>query len=191
MRAIPHLVTFRPADANEVAEAYRTIMPWKNRPAILVLTRQNVPTFDRTIYAPASGVSRGAYVLADAEGGRPAVLLMATGSEVSLCVAAYEQLKKEGIAARVISMPSWELFDEQDLAYRDSVLPPAVTARVAVEAGVEQGWGKYLGPHGKFQGMRGFGASGPADKVFEHFGFTVKNVVALAREAMQTAAGKS
>ncbi len=184
LRAIPWLATFRPADANEVAETYRTILPWKDRPAALVLTRQNLPTIDRSKYGSAAGVGRGAYVLADA-GGRPDVLLLATGSEVALCLSAYEQLTAEGIKARVVSMPCWELFDEQDLPYREQVLPSGVTARVAVETGVRQGWDKYLGPTGRFLGMKGFGASGPAGQLFKHFGFTVENVVSLAKEAMR------
>jgi transketolase len=182
-RAIPGLIVMRPADANEVAEAYRTILPMNNRPVALVLTRQNLPTLDRTKYAPASGVARGAYILADTEG-PPDVLLLATGSEVSLCVEAYEQLKQEGMRARVVSMPSWELFDEQDQAYRDAVLPPGVTARVAVEAGVRQGWDRWIGPSGRFVGMRGFGASAPGGTLFKHFGITRENVVAHAREAL-------
>ncbi|HJT35910.1 MAG TPA: transketolase [Pirellulales bacterium] len=185
LRAIPWLATFRPADANEVAETYRTILPWKNRPAALVLTRQNLPSLDRAKYGSAAGVSRGGYVLADA-GGRPDVLLLATGSEVALCLAAHDQLAGEGIKARVVSMPCWELFDEQDLSYREQVLPSGVTARVAVEAGVRQGWDRYIGASGRFLGMKGFGASGPAGQLFKHFGFTVENVVALAKEAIGT-----
>ncbi|HVA48676.1 MAG TPA: transketolase [Pirellulales bacterium] len=188
LRAIPWLVTLRPADANEVAEAYRTILPWKDRPVALVLTRQNLPTLDRSKYASAAGVAKGAYVLADSSSGKPDVVLMASGSEVTLCVAASEELSKHGVKARVVSMPSWELFDEQDDAYRESVLPAAVTARVAVEAGVVQGWEKYLGPKGKFVGMRGFGASAPLPDLAKHFGFTTENLVRLAKEAI--AAGK-
>ncbi|HEX7449891.1 MAG TPA: transketolase [Pirellulales bacterium] len=184
LRAIPWLATFRPADANEVAETYRTVLAWKDRPAALVLTRQNLPTVDRGKYGSAAGVARGGYVLADA-GGRPDVLLLATGSEVALCLSAYEQLAAEGIKARVVSMPCWELFDEQDLQYREQVLPSGVTARVAVEAGVRQGWERYLGPSGRFLGMKGFGASGPAGQLFKHFGFTVENVVSLAKEAIR------
>jgi transketolase len=185
LRAIPYLVTLRPADANEAAEAYRTIMPWKNRPAAMVLTRQNLPTLDRTKYAPASGVARGAYVLADAEGGKPEVILMGTGSEVSLCVAAHEKLTAAGVKARVVSMPSWELFDEQDAEYQASVLPPSVTARVAVEAGIVQGWEKYLGPQGRFVGMKSFGASAPGGQLAKYFGLTADNVVANAQEALK------
>lgn len=182
VRAIRNLVVIRPADANEVAAAWRVIMPLKDQPTALVLTRQNVPTLDRTKYGAPSGLARGAYVLADSSArGQPELILIGTGSEVSLCVQAYEQLSAEGIRARVVSMPSWELFERQDEAYRASVLPPAVTARVAVEAGVEQGWEKYLGPSGRFIGMNGYGASAPAAALMKHFGFTTENVVAQAK----------
>ncbi|MEX0676395.1 MAG: transketolase [Pirellulales bacterium] len=183
-RAIPNLLVIRPADANETAEAWRTIMPLKNRPVALVLTRQNLPTIDRTKYAAASGLARGGYVLADADQGAPELILIGTGSEVGLCLQAYEQLTAEGVRARLVSMPCWELFDEQDAAYRKSVLPPSVTARLAVEAGVEQGWAKYLGPGGRFIGMKGYGASAPAAALFEHFGFTSANVVKQAKELL-------
>jgi len=182
-RAIPGLLVIRPADANEVVESWRVIMPLKNRPVALVLTRQNLPTLDRTKYAPAAGTARGAYVLADSAG-KPDVILMATGSEVGICVQAHEQLTKEGIKARLVSMPCWELFDEQDAAYRESVLPADVTARVGVEAAVQQGWDKYLGPRGRFLGMKGYGASAPGGVLFKHFGFTAENVVALAKAAI-------
>jgi len=185
LRAIPGLVTLRPGDANEVAEAYRTFMPWKNRPVALILTRQNLPTLDRTKYAPASGLARGAYVLADAAGGKPDVILIGTGSEVSLCLEAYDKLTASGVKARVVSMPSWELFDEQDAAYQASVLPPEVTARVAVETGVVQGWQKYIGTKGQFVGMNSFGASAPGGVLAKHFGFTVDNVVTHAQKALQ------
>jgi transketolase len=181
LRAIPGLLLIRPADANEVAEAYRIALKQHNRPVAMVLTRQNLPTLDRAKYAPAAGVARGAYVLADAPGGKPQVILMATGSEVMWCVAAHEQLTAAGIAARVVSMPCWELFDEQDAAYRDSVLPPAVTARVAIETGVRQGWERWLGPAGKFIGMTGYGASAPGGTLMKEFGFTAENVVATAK----------
>lgn len=183
-RAVPNLVTLRPGDANEVLEAWRVIMGFKDRPAALVLTRQNLPTLDRTRYAAAAGAAKGAYVLADAKGGAARVILIGTGSELALCVAAYEQLTGEGIAARVVSMPSWELFEEQEAAYRASVLPEGVTARVAVEAGVKFGWERYLGPRGKFVGMKGFGASAPAGTLFKHFKITVEDVVAAAREVL-------
>lgn len=180
-RAIPNLITIRPGDANEVAEAWRAIMPIKDRPVALVLTRQNIPTLDRSKYASASGVARGAYILADAADGRPQVILMGTGSELSICVQAYEQLKQDGIAARVVSMPCWELFEKQDQAYRDQVLPPDVTARVAVEAGVQLGWEKYLGPQGKFIGMNCFGLSAPGSQLAKHFGIAPEHVVSVAK----------
>lgn len=191
LRAIPGLITLRPGDANEVAEAYRAILPLKNRPVALVLTRQNLPTLDRHKFAPATGVARGAYLLADASGNKPDVILMATGSELSLIAAAYEQLTAEGIKVRAVSMPSWELFEDQDQAYRDSVLPPEVMARVAVETGIVQGWHKYLGPKGRFIGMTGFGASAPAELLMKHFGFTVDHVVAEAKAAIRTKLGES
>jgi transketolase len=185
VRAIPGLITIRPGDANEVTEAWRAIMPLKTNPVALVLSRQNVPTLDRSKYASASGVARGAYVLADAAKGKPQVILMGTGSEVSLCVEAYERLTKEGIAARVVSMPSFELFERQDESYRDSVLPPDVTARVAVEAGIRQCWDRYLAPKARFVGMRTFGASAPAGALYKYFGITTENVVAQAKELIR------
>jgi transketolase len=166
-----------------VAEAYKAVMQL-HQPAALVLTRQNLPTLDRNKYAPASGTQQGGYVLADAPGGKPQVILIGTGSEVSLCVAAYESLSAEGVKARVVSLPSWELFDAQPRTYREAVLPPEVTARVAVEMGIEQGWGKYLGASGRFVGMSGFGASAPAGVLLKHFGFTVEHVVAAAKEVI-------
>jgi transketolase len=184
LRSIPGLITIRPADANEVIEAYRFAMLRKKGPVALVLTRQNLPTLDRSQYGSAAGLHQGAYVLADANAGKPDVLLIATGSEVPLCLAAYDQLQAEGIRARVVSMPSWELFDAQPADYRDAVLPPDVTARVGVEAGVELGWSKYLGPRGRFVGMRGFGMSSPLKEVMEHFGFTAAQVVAAAKAAL-------
>jgi len=184
LRCTPNLAVLRPADANEVAEAYKTVMQLKRQPAALVLTRQNLPTIDRAKYASAAGVQKGGYVLADADDGKPRVILMASGSEVSLCLAARSQLAAEGIKARVVSMPCLELFDAQPAEYRDSVLPPKVTARVAVEAGVEQGWRKYLGLQGRFVGMGGFGASAPAGVLMKHFGLTTENVVAAAKELL-------
>jgi transketolase len=181
LRAIPNLLVIRPADANEVAEAYRVVMPLKDQPAALVLTRQNLPTIDRAKYASAEGLRRGGYVLADTADGRPDVILIGTGSEVSLCLAAYEQLSAEGVKARVVSMPCWELFDLEPAAYRDAVLPPGVTRRVAVELGVKQGWEKYIGPGGQFVGLCGFGASAPVGVLLKHFGFTVENVVTAAK----------
>jgi len=184
LRAIPRLVTLRPGDANEVAEAYRAFLPWKDRPVALVLTRQNLPTIDRTKYASASGVARGAYILADAVDGKPELILIGTGSELGFCVGAYEKLTAEGIKARLVSMPSWELFEGQAASYRESVLPLSVTARVAVEAGVEQGWQRYLGARGRFLGMTGFGASAPYSVLAKRFGFTTENVVTLAHEVL-------
>ena len=185
MRAIPNLLVFRPADANEVAEAYRVILARDKQPAALVLTRQNVPTLDRSKYASADGVRRGAYVLADTPEGKPDVILIGTGSEVALCLEAYECLAGEGVKARVVSMPCWELFDDQPAEYREYVLPPEVTARVGVEMGVEQGWQKYLGRCGRFVGMRSFGASAPASVLAKHFGFTAQNIVAQAKAILE------
>jgi len=180
-------VTLRPGDANEVAEAWRVIMQMHHEPAVLVLSRQALPTLDRTKYAPASGLQKGAYVLADAPGGKPDVLLLATGSEVALCVEAYEKLKTEGVKARVVSMPSWELFEHQPRDYRDSVLPPQVTARVSVEQASTFGWARYIGPTGCAIGMTTFGASAPLKELLKKFGFTVDNVVTAAKEQVKTA----
>jgi transketolase len=184
LRAVPGLVLFRPADANEVVEAWKVIMQLKHQPAALVLTRQVVPTFDRTKYAPASGTARGAYILADVDSGKPDVILMGTGSEVSLCINAYEQLKAEGIKARVVSMPSWDIFERQEKAYRNKVLPPEVKARVAVEQASTFGWAQYVGLDGKVIGMRSFGASAPLKDLLKKFGFTPDKVVEAAKEAM-------
>jgi transketolase len=181
-RAMPNLLVLRPADAGEVVECYRTVLQITDRPAMLVLTRQGLPTLCREKY-PAPAVERGAYVLADAERD-PEVLLLGSGSEVGICLAAHDQLSAEGIASRVISMPCWELFDEQDQQYRDQVLPPGVVARVGVEAGIRQGWDAYLGPEGRFVGMTGFGASAPASVLYEHFGITAENVASQARELL-------
>jgi transketolase len=183
-RAIPGLVVIRPGDANEAIYAWRAALKEKKRPVALVLTRQNMPTLDRSKYAPASGVERGGYVLIDAPSGKPAVLLLATGSELSLACDAFDKLAAEGIAARVISLPSFELFDEQDQTYRDQVLPPTVTARVAVEAGIRQGWDHYIGREGGFVGMSSFGGSAPAPTVFEKMGVTAANVVAEAKRIL-------
>lgn len=182
LRSIPGLVTLRPADANEVVEAWRVIMALRDRPACLVLTRQPLPTFDRDRYAAASGVARGAYVMAQTKGQQPEVILIGTGSEVTRCVEAYEALKQVGIAARLVSMPSWELFEQQDQAYRDGVLPPNITARVSVEAASTLGWDRYAGVNGAKIGMRSFGASGPIKDVMAKFGFTAANVIAAAKE---------
>ncbi|MBI3971107.1 MAG: transketolase [Chloroflexi bacterium] len=181
LRAIPGLITLRPADANEVVECWRTIMQFHHQPAALVLSRQPLPVLDRTTYASAAGVARGAYVLADAPGGQPEVLLLASGSEVALCVGAYDQLQREGIRARVVSMPSWELFDRQSREYRDGVLPPDVSARVAVEQASALGWERYAGTGGEIIGMHTFGASAPLKELQGKFGFTPERVVAAAR----------
>jgi transketolase len=188
MRAIPGFIVLRPADANEVVEAWKVIMKLHHEPAALILARQASPTLDRSKYAPASGVAKGAYVLADATGGKPDVILIATGSEVGLCVKAYEQLTAEGIKARVVSMPSWEIFDDyckEDPAYRESVLPSSVTARVSVEQASTFGWERYVGSSGAIIGMQTFGASAPLKELTKKFGFTVDNVVNLAKEQIR------
>jgi transketolase len=190
LRAIPGLVVLRPADANEVAEAWKVIMRLHHEPAALVLTRQAVLTIDRGKYAPASGLARGAYVLADAPDGRPDVLLLASGSEVALCLQAYEQLRAEGIKARVVSMPSWELFDDQPQEYRGRVLPPAVTARVSVEEASTFGWARYVGATGQSLGMRSFGASAPLKDLVKKFGFTPEHVAAAAKEQLALRAAR-
>ncbi len=186
-RSIPNLYVVRPGDANEVAAAWRAIMPLKKTPVALVLTRQNLPTLDRAKYASAEGVLRGGYVLADARPGtRPDIILIGTGSEVGVCVAAYETLVAAGVNARVVSLPCWELFEAQDQAYRDSVLPPAVTKRVACEAGIVQGWERYLGTNGRFVGMTGYGASAPGELLFKHFGITAERVVEEAQALLKS-----
>jgi transketolase len=184
LRAVPGLTLIRPGDANEVAEAWRLIMQVRERPVALVLTRQAVPTLDRTKYAPASGLAKGAYVLADAADGKPDVILMGSGSEVSLCVAAYEQLTALGVKARAVSMPCWDIFERQDASYKDQVLPPAVQARVAVEMGSVFGWSQYVGRTGRVVGMRSFGASAPLKDLLKKFGFTTEAVVEAAKQAM-------
>ena len=184
LRAMPNMIVLRPGDANEVVEAWRVILQLQESPATLVLSRQAMPTLDRSKYAAASGVSKGAYVLADAPGAKPDVILMGTGSELGLCISAYEKLKSEGINARVVSMPSWELFDKQDAAYKDSVLPPNVTARVSVEMAATFGWERYTGTKGRNVGMHRFGASAPIKDLLKYFGFTVDNVVAEAHAAL-------
>ncbi len=180
LRAIPGLLTIRPADANEVAEAWRVTLA-HNRPTCLILSRQALPTVDRSRFHAASGLARGAYVLGDSSGGEPQVILMGTGSEVHLCVEAQEVLAKEGVRSRVVSMPSWELFEQQDAAYRESVLPESCRARVAVEAGSPLGWDRYAGSGGAIIAMRSFGASAPLKALLPHFGFTTEAVVAAAR----------
>ncbi|MCI0639728.1 MAG: transketolase [Gemmataceae bacterium] len=187
LRAIPGLITLRPCDANEVVEAWKVIMQLRHEPVCLILTRQAVPTLDRTKYASAEGLRKGAYVLADAPGGKPDVLLLATGSEVTLCVQAYEQLKAGGIKARVVSMPSWEMFEHhcsKNPTYRESVLPSTVTARVSVEAASTFGWERYVGMTGQTLGMKTFGASAPLKELQKKFGFTPEHVVAAAKEQL-------
>ena len=184
LRAMPNLVVLRPGDANEVVEAWKIIAQLQHQPVALVLTRQNLPTFDRTKFGAASGTAKGAYILADAPGGKPDVILIGTGSEVSLCVEAYEKLKAEGIAARVVSMPSWDIFEEQDAAYKESVLPSSVTARVSVEMAATFGWERYVGLKGRKVGMHRFGASAPLKDLLKFFGFTVDVVVEEAHKAM-------
>lgn len=183
LRATPGLLTLRPGDANETLELWKVALAQTHRPSCMVLSRQALPTLDRNHFAAASGAAKGAYVLADAD--QPEVILIATGSEVGLAVAAYEQLKDQGIGARVVSMPSWELFEDQDQAYRDSVLPPAVKARVVVEQAGPLGWDRYVGQTGAKVVMNSFGASAPLAKLQEKFGFTVENVVKLAKEQIQ------
>jgi transketolase len=186
LRGVPGLITLRPADANEVVEAWRVIGALKAQPACLVLSRQPLPTFDRAVFASASGVAQGAYVMADVKPSEtPEVILIATGSEVALCAEAYEMLKADGVAARLVSMPSWELFEAQTPAYRENVLPAAVTARVAVEAGSVIGWDRYVGPKGDVIGMRSFGDSAPIKDLMTRFGFTAEAVLAAARRQMR------
>jgi transketolase len=184
LRAIPGLVTLRPADANEVVEAYRYIMKLTHEPAVLILTRQAVPILDRSKYAPASGLARGAYVLGDAPGGSPEVILIASGSEVSLAVEGHEKLLAEGIRSRVVSMPSWDIFNHQPQEYRDSVLPPSVRARVAIEQASAFGWAQYTGLDGSIIGMKTFGASAPLKELQKKFGFHPEQVVGAAKELL-------
>jgi len=184
LRAMPNMLVLRPGDANEVVEAYKVILQHAHGPSTLVLTRQAMPTLDRTKYAPASGVAKGAYVLADAAGGKPEVILMASGSELSLCVEAREKLQATGIQARVVSMPCWELFEKQDAAYKESVLPSSVTARISIEMASTFGWERYTGPKGRILGMHSFGASAPLKDLLKKFGFSSDNVVAAAKEVL-------
>ena len=185
LRALPGFLVVRPADANEVAEAWRVIMQLKHEPAALVLTRQAVPTFDRKKYGSAAGVAKGAYILADAPGGKPELILMATGSEVSLCISVYETLSAEGHKVRVVSMPCWEIFEQQPAQYRDSVLPPDVKARISVEQASTLGWSEYVGTDGITIGMKTFGASAPLKEVLKKFGFTPEAVIAAARKLLE------
>ena len=183
-RAVPGLSVFRPGDANEVAETYREVIRQADRPAVIVLSRQNLPTLDRATYGSAAGVAKGAYVLKDAADGKPQCILIGTGSEVQLCLEAAEKLAAEGVQARVVSMPSWDHFETQDEAYRESVLPKAVTARVACEAACGFGWDRWIGPRGRFVGMTSFGASGPAPALYKHFGITAEAIAAAAKQSI-------
>jgi transketolase len=184
LRAMPNILVLRPGDANEVVEAWKLAVTHTHGPTALVLSRQAMPTLDRAKFAPAAGVAKGAYVLSDAPGGKPDVILIGTGSELGLCVATQEKLIAEGVKARVVSIPSFELFEKQDAAYKESVLPAAVTARVSVEMASTFGWDRYTGPKGKIVGMRSFGASAPLKDLLKKFGLTVENVVAAAKESM-------
>ena len=181
------MVVLRPCDANEVAEAWRVVMELKNRPAAMALSRQKVPTLDRKKYNPADALSRGAYILSDPPGDKVDVILIGTGTEVHLCLTAQAALAKDGIGARVVSMPSWELFDAQDEAYRRAVLPREITARVSVEAGATLGWERYVGIDGAMIGMHSFGASGPAPEVYKKFGITAEAVAQAARDQIAKA----
>jgi transketolase len=184
MRAVPGIVVLRPADANEVVEAYRYIMQLRHKPAVLALSRQPLPTLDRRKYAPASGVARGAYVLADPPDKNPELILIATGSEVVLAVHAHERLNKEGTKSRVVSMPSWDIFEHQSQDYRDSVLPPKVKARIAIEQGSTLGWDRYVGQSGRVIGMKTFGASAPLKELQKKFGFEPDRVVEVSKELL-------
>jgi len=184
LRAIPNMIVLRPGDANEVSESWRVLLQRTHGPTSLVLTRQAVPTLDRTKYASAAGVAKGAYVLADAADGKPDAILMGTGSEVGLCVAAYEKLVAAGVKARVVSMPSWELFEQQDQSYRDSVLPPSVTARVSVEMAATLGWDRYVGPKGVAIGMHSFGSSAPIKDLLKKFHFEPDFVVDTVKKLL-------
>jgi transketolase len=184
LRAIPRLTLIRPADANETAVAWKVAVETRDRPVLLALTRQDVPTLDRARFASAEGLRRGAYVLDGPNEARPSLILLASGSEVSLVVAAADRLRGEGIAVRCVSMPSWELFEAQPQSYRDEVLPPQTTARLAVELGVRQGWDRYIGGRGDMVGLDAFGASAPAKVLLDKYGFTVDAVVARARRLL-------
>ena len=184
LRAMPHMIVMRPGDANEVVEAWKVTMPLKHNPVAMVLSRQALPTIDRTKYAAASGTAKGGYILGDAQGGKPDVILIGTGSELSLCVSAYEKLTADGVRARVVSMPCTEIFDMQDAAYKNTVLPPDIRARVSVEAASVFGWERYIGLDGVIIGMTTFGASAPAKDLFKKFGFTVDHVIQAAKQAL-------
>ncbi|MGH7025169.1 MAG: transketolase-like TK C-terminal-containing protein, partial [Caulobacteraceae bacterium] len=191
LRAIPGMHVIRPGDANETVWAWRAVLERSDGPSCLVLSRQAMPTYDRTKYAPAAGVARGGYVLAGDPDGVPDVILIGTGGELHLCVEAFETLAADGVSARVVSLPSFELFEAEDLAYRDKVLPPAVTARVAVEAAAPLGWDRYAGPTGEIIAMRSFGASAPAKDLMKKFGFTAEAVVEAARRQLAKSGPKA
>jgi transketolase len=184
LRAIPGLVVLRPGDANEVVEAYRYVLQLRHQPAVIALSRQPLPTFDRNKYASAAGVARGAYVMADAPAGPPEIILIASGSEVSMIVKAHEELASQGIRSRVVSMPSWDIFEHQPQSYRESVLPPEVKPRIAVEQGSVLGWDRYVGVAGEVIGMKTFGASAPLKELQRKFGFEPERVVAAAKELL-------
>jgi transketolase len=185
LRAIPGLVVIRPADANETAVAWPAALEIRDQPVALILTRQNLPTIDRSLFSTADGLARGAYILADTPDAAPDLILIASGSEVNIAVEAREKLQEKGVKVRVVSMPSWELFSVQPAAYLDEVLPPAVKARLAVECGISQGWHRYVGEKGDVIAMDGFGASAPGPIVTAAFGFTVENVCARALALLQ------
>jgi len=185
LRAIPHVTVIRPADANETAAAWKVAVETRERPVLLALTRQDLPTLDRTKFASADGLRKGAYVLSDAKEGKPELVLIATGSEVALIVEAAEKLQAEGVAVRCVSMPSWDLFEAQPQSYRDEVLPPDVTAKLAVEMGVSMGWDRYVGPHGDVLGVDRYGASAPAKVLLPEYGFTVDNVIKRAKALLK------
>jgi transketolase len=185
LRAVPGLTVLRPGDANEVIEAFRCILKMRHRPSVLALSRQPLPTLDRSRYRAASGVSSGAYVLADT-GGTPELILIATGSELGTAVQAYETLRGEGIRCRVVSMPSWDLFEQQSPAYRESVLPSSVTARLAIEQSSTMGWERYIGPKGRVIGMHTFGASAPLKALQSKFGFDAASILMVAREMLSS-----
>ena len=187
LRAIPGLITIRPGDANEVVEAWRQIMQFRHEPVALILSRQAMPTLDRSRLAAAAGLAKGAYVLVDAKDGKPEVILIGTGTEVGMCLEAYDQLVSQGIRARVVSMPSWEIFEyycRKNPAYRETVLPSSVTARVSVELGATFGWERYVGSTGRIIGMQSFGASAPLKELTKKFGFTVDQIVQAAKEQL-------
>ena len=189
LRAVPNLQVIRPADANETAIAWRVALETRDRPTVLVFSRQKVPTLDRRQFAAADGLRRGAYVLLDAKDGKPDLVLVGTGAETGLVLQAVQRLQGEGIAARAVSMPAWCLFDAQSRDYRDSVLPPSVPSRLAVEAGSPQGWHRYVGDRGDVLGVDRFGASAPGDEMLQHYGFTVDNICVRARALLSANRG--